>query len=73
MNKIALNGLGRIGRLVLRHSLAHPPENVAIVAANDLTPIDELAYLLRYDSVHGRAPVPSEESLERKALWEPAL
>lgn len=60
MNKIALNGLGRIGRLVLRHSLAHCPENVAIVAANDLTPIDELAYLLRYDSVHGRAPVSVE-------------
>jgi glyceraldehyde-3-phosphate dehydrogenase type I len=60
MNKIALNGLGRIGRLVLRHYLAQPPENVAVVAANDLTPIDELAYLLRYDSVHGRAPVPVE-------------
>jgi glyceraldehyde-3-phosphate dehydrogenase type I len=60
MKKIALNGLGRIGRVVLRHYLANPPENVAIVAANDLTPIDELAYLLRYDSTHGRAPVPVE-------------
>ena len=60
MKKIAINGLGRIGRLVLRHYLSDPPENVEIVAANDLTPTDELAYLLRYDSVHGNALFPIE-------------
>jgi len=60
MKKVAINGLGRIGRLVLRHYLSDPPDNVEIVAANDLTPIDDLAYLLRYDSVHGNASFPIE-------------
>jgi glyceraldehyde-3-phosphate dehydrogenase type I len=60
MKKIAINGLGRIGRMVLRNYLINPLENVKIVAANDLTPIDELAYLIRYDSVHGRATFPIE-------------
>ena len=55
MKKIAINGLGRIGRLVLRHYLSGPHKNIQIVAANDLTPTDELAYLLQYDSVHGNA------------------
>jgi len=56
MKKIAINGLGRIGRLVLRHFAVNPPANIDIIAANDLTPADELAYLLHYDSVHGIAP-----------------
>ena len=60
MKKIAINGLGRIGRLVLRNYLSSPLKNLQIVAANDLTPTDELAYLLQYDSVHGRAPFPIE-------------
>ncbi len=60
MKKIAINGLGRIGRMVLRNYLINPPDNVKIVAANDLTPIDELAYLIHYDSVHGRATFPIE-------------
>jgi glyceraldehyde-3-phosphate dehydrogenase type I len=58
MKKIAINGLGRIGRMVLRNYLLNPPANVEIVAANDLTPIDELVYLIQYDSVHGRAVFP---------------
>jgi glyceraldehyde-3-phosphate dehydrogenase type I len=58
MKNVAINGLGRIGRMVLRHYLVDPPDNVHIVAANDLTPIDELAYLIRYDSVHRRAIFP---------------
>jgi glyceraldehyde-3-phosphate dehydrogenase type I len=58
MKKIAINGLGRIGRMVLRNYLLNPPANVEIVAANDLTPIDELVYLIQYDSVHGRAAFP---------------
>jgi glyceraldehyde-3-phosphate dehydrogenase type I len=58
MKNVAINGLGRIGRMVLRHYLVDPPDNVHIVAANDLTPIDELAYLIRYDSVHRRATFP---------------
>jgi glyceraldehyde 3-phosphate dehydrogenase (phosphorylating) len=58
MKKVAINGLGRIGRMVLRHYFSDPPGNVQIVAANDLTPLDELSYLMRYDSVHGRATFP---------------
>ena len=58
MKKVAVNGLGRIGRMVLRQSFDHCPENIEIVAANDLAPTDELAYLLRYDSVQGRASFP---------------
>ncbi|MGB8365534.1 MAG: type I glyceraldehyde-3-phosphate dehydrogenase [Rhizomicrobium sp.] len=56
MKRIAINGLGRIGRLILRHYMNEPIGEVEIVAANDLVPSDDLAYLVRYDSVHGRAP-----------------
>lgn len=49
---IAINGFGRIGRLVCRLALAHPEIN--LLAVNDLVPADNLAYLLKYDSTHGR-------------------
>jgi glyceraldehyde 3-phosphate dehydrogenase len=49
--KVAINGLGRIGRLVLRLALKHP--QIQIVAVNDVVPADNLAYLLKYDSTHG--------------------
>lgn len=53
--KIAINGLGRIGRLALRAYLDQPEKYpFEIVAANDLVPGDNLAYLMKYDSVHGR-------------------
>ena len=55
MKRIAINGLGRIGRLVLRHYIQDKPEDIEIVSANDLTPVGELAYLIEYDSVHRRA------------------
>ena len=55
MKKIAINGLGRIGRLVLRCYMATKPDNVELVAVNDLTSPDEMAYLIKYDSIHGRA------------------
>ena len=50
--KIGINGFGRIGRLVFR-SVAKR-ENVEVVAINDLLDVEHLAYLLKYDSVHGR-------------------
>ena len=50
--RIAINGFGRIGRMVLREANKNP--NVEIVAINDLVPSDNLAYLLKYDSTHGR-------------------
>ena len=49
--KLGINGFGRIGRMVLRASLQN--ENVEVVAINDLLDVDHLAYLLKYDSVHG--------------------
>jgi glyceraldehyde-3-phosphate dehydrogenase type I len=58
--KAAINGLGRIGRMVLRHAVQGPPGNLEIAAVNDLTPVDELAYLLRFDSVHGKVKFPVE-------------
>lgn len=58
MTRVAINGLGRIGRLVLRHYIANRPEGVEIVAVNDLVPAENLAYLLRFDTVHGRTPYP---------------
>jgi glyceraldehyde-3-phosphate dehydrogenase type I len=58
MKRVAINGLGRIGRMVLRHYMETRPKDVELVAANDLVPSDDLAYLLKYDSVHGRAPFP---------------
>ncbi|CAF23159.1 type I glyceraldehyde-3-phosphate dehydrogenase [Candidatus Protochlamydia amoebophila] len=49
---IAINGFGRIGRLVCR--LAIEREDIRIIAINDLVPADNLAYLLKFDSTHGR-------------------
>lgn len=50
--KIAINGFGRIGRLAMRAALQHP--DLEVVGINDLVPPDNLAYLLKYDSTHGR-------------------
>jgi glyceraldehyde 3-phosphate dehydrogenase len=52
MIKIGINGFGRIGRMVLRAALER--HDVEVVAMNDLLELPQLAYLLRYDSVHGR-------------------
>jgi glyceraldehyde 3-phosphate dehydrogenase len=52
MIKIAINGFGRIGRLVLRSGINDP--NLEFVAINDLVPPDNLAYLFKYDSTHGK-------------------
>jgi len=50
--KVGINGFGRIGRLVFRAAAAH--SNIEIVGINDLVPPDNLAYLLKHDSTHGR-------------------
>ena len=52
MIKIGINGFGRIGRLAFRSAVKR--ENVQIVAINDLLDVDYLAYMLKYDSVHGQ-------------------
>ncbi len=50
--KVGINGFGRIGRLVFRAGAANP--NIEVVGINDLVPPDNLAYLLKHDSTHGR-------------------
>ncbi|RZI70469.1 MAG: type I glyceraldehyde-3-phosphate dehydrogenase, partial [Rubrivivax sp.] len=52
----AINGFGRIGRLVLRAIVESGRRDIEVVAVNDLGPVETNAHLLRYDSVHGRFP-----------------
>ncbi|MBS0194196.1 MAG: type I glyceraldehyde-3-phosphate dehydrogenase [Proteobacteria bacterium] len=52
--KVAINGFGRIGRNVLRAAVQNFAKDIQIVAINDLLEPDYLAYMLQYDSVHGR-------------------
>jgi glyceraldehyde 3-phosphate dehydrogenase len=54
--KVAINGFGRIGRLVLRAIVESGRKDIQVVAINDLGPVETNAHLLRYDSVHGRFP-----------------
>ncbi|MEN3931202.1 type I glyceraldehyde-3-phosphate dehydrogenase [Microvirga sp. W0021] len=54
--KVAINGFGRIGRLVLRAIVESGRKDIEVVAINDLGPIETNAHLLRFDSVHGRFP-----------------
>lgn len=60
--QIGINGFGRIGRMVLRASLDHP--EIKIVGINDLCSADYLAYMLKYDTMHGKfaAEVSSTEN-----------
>ncbi|MFT5249822.1 MAG: glyceraldehyde 3-phosphate dehydrogenase [bacterium] len=52
--KIGINGFGRIGRIAFR--IASQNKNIEVVGVNDLLDVDHLAYLLKYDSVHGKYP-----------------
>src|SRR5688500_1115789 len=52
MTKVAINGLGRIGRAALKIILDTP--ELELVAVNDIVPIDNIVYLLKYDTVYGR-------------------
>ena len=52
MIKVGINGFGRIGRLVFRASLLR--DDIEVVAINDLIEVDYMAYMLKYDSVHGK-------------------
>jgi glyceraldehyde 3-phosphate dehydrogenase len=56
--RVAINGFGRIGRLVLRSIYENARRDIEIVAINDLGPVETNAHLLRYDSSHGRFPGP---------------
>ncbi|MGQ0602125.1 MAG: type I glyceraldehyde-3-phosphate dehydrogenase [Anaerolineales bacterium] len=63
MTKIAINGLGRIGRAALKIVLDTP--QLELVAVNDIAPIDNIAYLLRYDTVYGRY----SQAMETEGDW----
>ena len=69
--KVAINGFGRIGRLVFRAMVEHGlvGKDVQVVAVGDIVPADNLAYLLKYDSIQGRftGTVSSEKSAADKA------
>jgi glyceraldehyde 3-phosphate dehydrogenase len=54
--RVAINGFGRIGRLVLRAAYEHKHTEIEVVGINDLGPVATNAHLLKYDSVHGRFP-----------------
>lgn len=58
--RVAINGFGRIGRLVLRAALEAKRDDIEFVAVNDLAPAEQNAYLLEYDSVHGKLPMKVE-------------
>jgi len=57
--KIAINGFGRIGRIFFRQSRQHP--DIEVVAVNDLADQNNLIYLLRHDSAHGKFEISDEE------------
>ncbi|MBX3707210.1 MAG: hypothetical protein KF911_11335 [Pseudomonadales bacterium] len=59
MKRIAINGLGRTGRVMLRRFLTgDAPSGLELVGVNDIADADDIAYLTTYDSVHGRLPEP---------------
>jgi glyceraldehyde 3-phosphate dehydrogenase len=63
--KVGINGFGRIGRLLFRAALERNAK-IEFVAVNDITDAKTMAHLLKYDSVHGRAPFPVE--VEKDAI-----
>jgi Glyceraldehyde 3-phosphate dehydrogenase, NAD binding domain len=64
MATVAINGLGRIGRAALKILL--DADGLDLVAVNDIADVDNLAYLLKYDTVYGRYPA---RSLPLRARW----
>ena len=56
--RLAINGFGRIGRNVFRALIENPREELEMVAVNTIPSLSDSAYLLEFDSVHGRLPTP---------------
>jgi glyceraldehyde 3-phosphate dehydrogenase len=54
MTRLAINGMGRTGRVMLRKLLCDPHPDLELVAVNDIADGEDIAYLVKYDSVHGR-------------------
>ena len=69
MIKIGINGFGRIGRFVFRASLEEAnAKDVVVVGINDLCPVDYLAYMLKYDTMHGIFKGTIEANVEKSEL-----
>ncbi len=66
MTKIGINGFGRIGRFVFRASTKR--EDIEVVAINDLLPVDYMAYMLKYDTMHGRFDGTVDFDMEKSEL-----
>lgn len=66
MTKIGINGFGRIGRFVFRASTKR--DDLEVVAINDLLPVDYMAYMLKYDTMHGRFDGTVEADMEKNEL-----
>jgi len=66
MTKIGINGFGRIGRFVFRASTKR--DDIEVVAINDLLPVDYMAYMLKYDTMHGQFDGTVDYDLEKSLL-----
>ncbi|MBR6538748.1 MAG: type I glyceraldehyde-3-phosphate dehydrogenase, partial [Bacteroides sp.] len=66
MIKVGINGFGRIGRFVFR--AAQTRDDIQIVGINDLCPVDYLAYMLKYDTMHGQFDGTIEADVENSKL-----
>ena len=66
MTKVGINGFGRIGRFVFRASIER--NDIEVVAINDLLPVDYMAYMLKYDTMHGRFEGEVNFDLEKSEL-----
>ena len=64
--KIGINGFGRIGRLVFRAACTN--DNIEVVGINDLVPVDYMAYMLKYDTMHGKFDGTVEADMEKSLL-----
>ena len=66
MIKVGINGFGRIGRFVFRAAMER--NDIQIVGINDLCPVDYLAYMLKYDTMHGQFNGTIEADVENSKL-----
>ncbi len=66
MTKVGINGFGRIGRFVFRASTKR--DDIEVVAINDLLPVDYMAYMLKYDTMHGRFDGTVDYDMEKGLL-----
>ena len=68
MIKLGINGFGRIGRMVFRAAVENFSQDIQVVGINDLCPVDYLAYMLKYDTMHGQFDGTIEADVEKNEL-----